>query len=265
MRNPLVEADPLAYYGKVAPLIIRFTNGRRSTAIKGDHKTSRGEEAQLDDVEDVMAVVKRGFIDIMTSVSRNGLIDVVVFDVKGTGNLWLSEDGATVFYLAIQAIRQTLAFLGVESTLTFFDGMNGFKVMSLLSRGIDKRMAGTIVGVTWEAFTRTAKRFRVLRNNLDEVMIGGNTMLKVGMFRVPLSLHWSTKLAAVPVVDCPKNFSTIKALPQRIMDELPNYINAINELRANDVELSQLSKIDKLQLIYSLKARLSSSLTTDCT
>ncbi|MGC8597057.1 MAG: hypothetical protein ACP5NY_03960 [Thermocladium sp.] len=264
MRNPLIEIDPLTYYDRVAPLIIRFTAGRRSTAIKGNHKTSRGEGAQLNDVEDVMSVVERGFIDIMTSVSRDGLIDVVVFDVKGTGSLWLNEDGATVFYLAIQAIKQTLAFLGIESTLTFFDGMNGFKVMTLLSKGIDKRVAGTIVGVTWEAFTRTAKRFKVLRNNLDEIMIGGNTMLKVGMFRVPLSLHWSTKLAAVPVVDCPKNFSTIKAIPQRIIDDLPNYVKAIEELRINETELNDLSKMDKLQLIYSLKARLSSNLSTNC-
>ncbi len=251
------------YYAAVAPLIIRFTAGRRSAVVRGSSKASRSAVADIASAESLLELARGGWIDVMTSVSRHGLIDTLVFDVKGTSNLWLSEDSSTVFHLAIQAIRESLYFFGVRSTLAFFDGMNGFKVIAPLNGGVGREAAGIMVETTREAFERAAKKIRVLRDNVGSVTIGSNTMLKVGMLRVPLSLHWSTKMAAVPVIGCARNFSTIYADPSRVLRDLERYSEALGELGINEAPRLD-SSLDKLRIIYELKTRIASNIRVEC-
>ncbi|GGP19467.1 hypothetical protein GCM10007981_03270 [Thermocladium modestius] len=252
-----------AYYASVAPLIVRFTAGRRSAVVRGSSKASRSAVVDITSAESLLELVREGWIDVMTSVSRNGLIDTFVFDVKGTSNLWLSEDSSTVFHLAIQAIRESLSFFGVRNTLAFFDGMNGFKVIAPLDGGVERGVASMIVEATREAFERAAKKIRVLRDNMGGVTIGSNTMLKVGMLRVPLSLHWSTRMAAVPVIGCARNFSTIYADPSRVLRDLSRYSEAISELGTNEAPRLDPS-MDELRVIYELKTRIASNVRVEC-
>lgn len=255
--------DAAKYYAGVAPLMIKFTAGRRSAAVRGASK-ARSAAMTIDDAESLIGLVKDGWIDIMTSVSRDGLIDMVVFDVKGTSALWLSEESSTVFHLAIQSIRESLKFLGAPRALSFFDGMNGFKVLAPLKDGINRRAAGIMVKVIGEAFTRVSKRIKVLGDHMGEITVGGNTMLKVGMFRVPLSLHWSTKLAAVPITGCARNFSTILASPTRVLRDLQRYSEAIEGLGINESALLDVESMDELSLIYELKSRLAATIHVEC-
>ncbi|WP_054843739.1 hypothetical protein [Vulcanisaeta souniana] len=76
-----------------------------------------------------------------------------------------------------------------------------------------------LVGMINEVVSRSMKSIDLFQTFGNDVIIGGNTMLKVKMYRVPLSLHWSTKLSAIPVARV-YDFITFSADPSNVIRRL---------------------------------------------
>ncbi len=243
---------PSKYYKFVIPYMMKFISNRKLTIIwQRNSKIGIVKKMKLKDgskvpivvnnERDFLKLVERGGIDFMCSVKPLGanLIDMIVLDVKANKQLWLSERGSLVMDIIIKMINSILNFAGIESTLTMFDGMNGFKVVTLLDlKDVNEDTLGQVrivkglVSIVNDMALRILKKFKINHDVLKDLIIGANTTLKVGMCRVPFSIHWSTKLIAVPVINNDvKNFSLIYAEPVRVIERLHIYSGLIDKLR----------------------------------
>ncbi|BDR93181.1 hypothetical protein [Vulcanisaeta souniana] len=235
MLIPMVlkpSVRPLKYYDIVGDLMLSFLANRRITIIKqvGDSavlmtKVSHEDGSRLpiiiNDKDELIRFVKIGGIDFMASVNTvlTKGIDTVIIDVKGGRKVWMHDRGLELMDLMVAAVRAVLEYVGLANNAVVFDGMNGFKVMALLTKAIGDEEMRALVGMINEVVSRSMKSIDLFQTFGNDVIIGGNTMLKVKMYRVPLSLHWSTKLSAIPVARV-YDFITFSADPSNVIRRL---------------------------------------------
>jgi len=121
-----------------------------------------------------------------------------------------------------------------------------------------------LVDVVNEVVHRSMKSMELYQRLGDDVVIGGNTMLKVRMYRVPLSLHWSTKLSAIPVARV-YDFTTISADPSNVIRRLDSMRKVLEPLFTRNPVDALLDGIRRwvdgdYSLVYQLKGVIRSSI-----
>lgn len=256
--RPLVaypEVSPVKYYSAVAKYMIKIVEERRLAAI-----VQREDEVKLVrsvryrsgirrpilvvKPSQIVTMAKKGAVDIMFSVTKvkEEIPDVLVVDVKADKHVWIHEYNWYIFDLVVQIICNYLKFLGIENVMVCFDGMNGYKIITLLDleevkayvpdRQRFNRYISKLVEYMKELAIRVTKHYRHIIRDLDlfsHMLISGNTTLKIGLCRVPLSLHWSTKLAALPLPMPVREFAVTYSLPSRVLERLPQYGEVIEQ------------------------------------
>ncbi|ADY00812.1 MAG: hypothetical protein ACP5GZ_04065 [Vulcanisaeta sp.] len=223
---------PLKYYDVIGDLMINFLTGRKATIIRqvGDTATlmtrARHEDGSklpiiINSKDELIRYVKMGGIDFMASVSTalSKGIDTVIIDVKGGRKVWMLDRGLELMDLIVSAIRVTFEYVGLTNNAIVFDGMNGFKVIASLSREVGNEEMKAFINLINEVINRSMKPLDLFQAYGNDIIIGGNTMLKVKMYRVPLSLHWSTKLSAIPIARV-YDFLTLYADPSNVIRRL---------------------------------------------
>ena len=148
--------------------------------------------------------------------------------------------------------------------------MNGFKVAAVLDPPIDKGSAAALANLINEGVLRAVKTIiRNLTPGLESgVLVGGNTMAKVGMFRVPLSLHWSTKLSSIPT-GCVKDFITLDADPSRVVERVSTFKTWIETLTRRNSSSRLIEAIGRwrsgdLTVLYWVKECVRSGFKMEC-
>lgn len=263
---------PLKYYDIVGDLMINFLANRRAAIIKqvGDSATlmtrAKHEDGSklpiiINNKDELIRYVKAGGIDFMASVgtalSRGG-IDIAIIDVKGGRKVWmLDRGGLELMDLIVTVIRVVFEYVGLVNNAVIFDGMNGFKVVASLSREVSDDDMKSFVNLVGEVVNRSLKSFDLFQAYGNDVIIGGNTMLKVKMYRVPLSLHWSTKLSAIPLARV-YDFLTLYADPSNVIKRLETNRKLLEPLFSKNPIDSLLDAVNRwanndYELIYYIK------------
>lgn len=268
---------PIKYYDIVGDLMMKFLSGRKVTVIRqvGDsamlmtrvkHEDGSKLPIILSTKDELIKYVKLGGVDFMASVNAAASkgIDMVIIDIKGGKGVWMSDRGLELMDLLTTAVRITFEQLGLVHNAVIFDGMNGFKVISMLSREVNPEDLRALVDVVNEVVHRSMKSMELYQRLGDDVVIGGNTMLKVRMYRVPLSLHWSTKLSAIPVARV-YDFTTISADPSNVIRRLDSIRKVLEPLFTRNPVDALLDGIRRwvdgdYSLVYQLKGVIRSSI-----
>ena len=256
---------PLKYYDIVGDVMINFLANRRVAIIRQVNDTAtlmtriRHEDGSklpiiISSKDELIRYVKAGGIDFMASVGAalSSGIDMAIIDVKGGRRVWMLDRGLELMDLVVSAVRAVFEYVGLVSNAVIFDGMNGFKVVAPLSREVDGEVMKSFVGLVGEVVNRSLKSFDLFQAYGNDIIVGGNTMLKVRMYRVPLSLHWSTKLSAIPVARV-YDFLTFHADPSNVVrhvetnrklleplltkNPIDSLIDAVNKWASNDYTL----------------------------
>ena len=115
----------------------------------------------------------------------------------------------------------------------------------------------SLISIVNEAVYRGIKSNELFQRYGNDIIIGGNTMLKVRMYRVPLSLHWSTKLSAIPVARV-YDFVTVYADPSNVIRRLDTNRKLLEPLLTKNPTDSMLDLIKRwlnndYSLIYYIK------------
>ncbi len=229
---PKSSVRPLKYYDIVGDLMINFLANRRAAIIRqvndsatlitrAKHEDGSKLPIIINNKDELIRYVKAGGIDFMASVSTalSKGIDIAIIDVKGGKKVWILDRGLELMDLIVTVIRVVFEYVGLVNNAVIFDGMNGFKVIAPLSREVSDDYMRPFVNLVGEVVNRSLKSFDLFQAYGNDVIIGGNTMLKVKMYRVPLSLHWSTKLSAIPLARV-YDFLTLYADPSNVIRRL---------------------------------------------
>ena len=261
---------PLKYYDIVGDLMMNFLNGRRVAIIRQVNdsvmlvtrvKQEDGSKLPiiLNNKNELIKHVKLGGIDFMASVNMATSRDanLAIIDVKGGRRVWMSDRGLELLDLLVTAVRAVFEELGLTSNVVVFDGMNGFKVMAMLSGEVGAEDLRVFANIVEEVVHRSLKSMELYQRFRDDVIIGGNTMLKVKMYRVPLSLHWSTKLSAIPVARV-YDFTTISADPSNVIKRLGSLRKLLEPLLTKNPVEALLSTTKRwvngdYSIIYKIK------------
>ncbi|WP_252901755.1 hypothetical protein [Vulcanisaeta sp. JCM 14467] len=202
----------LKYYDIVGDVMINFLTNRRAAIIRQVNDTAvlmtrvKHEDGSklpiiINSKDELIRYVKAGGTDFMASVgtalSRG--IDMAIIDVKGGRRVWMLDRGLDLMDMIVTVVRIIFEYVGLTNNAVIFDGMNGFKVIASLSKEVNDEVVKSFVNLVSEVVNRSLKWLDLFQAYGSDVIIGGNTMLKVKMYRVPLSLHWSTKLSAIPL------------------------------------------------------------------
>ncbi len=294
-RIPLVqqpEVDPVSYYKSVAPLMLKLLAGRRISVIwqRGSRvgqtcyvRTKSGERKiiQVQDVDVLLRLARQGVIDVLFSLNmiNERVQDIYVVDVKADRHVWTHEKSWLILDLVVQIIENFFQFLHLKSRLVYFNGINGFKVIAALDVGklreydasVIRRCFESSISLLNELCRRVLKRFKSVVGDVADLMrhvhVSGNTMLKSNFCRSPLSLHWSTKLSAVPVIASVKEFSVLHAMPSIVLSKLHVYANALeSRLRRNDIDgllRAERWAIGDDLVLYEAKSYVLSNITLD--
>jgi len=284
------EIEPLNYYKHVAQYLLKFLSNRKLTVIwqRNDKvglakviktKTGSRKPITVNNEIELLKLIKNGVIDLMFSVKSDekNVVDVYVVDIKADKSVWIHEKNWLILDLVVQIVNNYLTYLGIDSKLTYFDGMNGFKVIALMkiTEDINPREFRIILSKSIELldeiFTRCIKKYKEIYEPLDlknHLVIGGNTMLKVGACRTPLSMHWSTKLIAIPLVNSVKDFSIMHTRPRYVLDKLFMYASVIESMwRENDistfVKIIQQYLSNNFTIIYEVKRYVLSNISLE--
>ncbi len=256
--RPLVaypEVSPVRYYSVVAKYMMKVVEERKLAAIvqrEDEVKLVRSvryrsgirRPIMIVKPSQIVTMAKKGAVDIMFSVTRikEEIPDVLVVDVKADKHVWIHEYNWYIFDLVVQIVQNYLKFLEIENTIVCFDGMNGYKIITVLDiddvksyapdrQKFNKYFTKFIENVR-ELAIRVTKHFKHIIQDLDlfsHMLISGNTTLKIGLCRVPLSLHWSTKLVAVPLPMSVREFSVTYSFPSRVMEKVQQYGDVIEQ------------------------------------
>jgi len=296
--RPLVEfpdISPVRYYSRVARYMIKTLEERRLAAIvqkNGDVRLVRSVRYKsgirrpiiITKESQIPAMAKKGVIDIMFSVTRlrEELPDVYVVDIKADKHVWIHEKNWYIFDLVAQIVCNFLKFLEIENYIICFDGMNGYKIIALLnieeakSYVKDRQQFMKILSKSIEFLkdvaVRVAKHYKHIYEGLDlfsHMLISGNTTLKIGLCRAPFSLHWSTKLAALPLPVPVREFSVMQALPSRVIEKAENYGMVIDQKwRYNKVGtfirvMESCMRGDYVEYIYKAKSYIMSHISLE--
>ncbi len=256
--RPLVEfpdTDPVRYYTRVAKYMIKTIEERRLAAIVQRNSDVRlvrsiryrsGIRRPIIVIKEsqIPAMVRKGVIDIMFSVTklREELPDVYVVDIKADKHVWIHENNWYIFDLVVQIVCNFLKYLEIDNYIICFDGMNGYKVITLLDvkeaksyvkdRNQYMKILSKSIELLKDIAIRVVKHYKSIYSGLDlfsHMLISGNTTLKIGLCRAPFSLHWSTKLAALPLSTPVREFSVMRALPSRVLDKAEIYGQVIEQ------------------------------------
>ena len=275
--NPVVKrvpVDPIKYYDLMGELMLNFMVNRTIQVIvqqSGSVRLIRSVEGKpiiINNVNDLKSFVAQGGLDFMASVKPVGSsnVDVLVADIKVKQAMFNIPEGYLVMHIASNAVRLGFEAVGISNVLTYFDGMNGFKVFAKLNEQsrIELKNAARLLRIIVDASERAIKRLSRFSELMSNVTLGVNTLSKVKAFRVPLSMHWSTKLSAIPIPHfCIKNFSLIDAEPVKAMNDLSEY-TFIGNLKPNSVNLTQLLAEEDYILAYRIKAHILSGIRLEC-
>lgn len=275
--RPLIKripVDPIKYYSIVGELMVDLMANRPAQVIvqrSGSIKLIKnidGKPILINDINDLRLLAAQGGLDFMASVKpmNSNRVDTLVVDVKVKQTMFNIPEGYLMMHLAVNAIKLGLEALGIHNSMPYFDGMNGFKVLAKLTdqSSVDLKVASRILKVIIEAAQRVLKRFSRLSGLMDDVTLGINTLSKVKVFRVPLSMHWSTKLSAIPIPGfCIKNFSLISAEPVKVMDNV-NLYSFIRSIKPNDTNLNSWLTGEDYLLIYRVKSYILSNIRLEC-
>ncbi|WP_069807547.1 hypothetical protein [Vulcanisaeta thermophila] len=279
---PLVvkpSVRPIKYYDVVGDVMVEFMRNRRVAIIQQTNTEARlitrvrHEDGTplpiiINDKEELIRYVKSGGIDFMTSIgnatSKNA--DTLIIDIKGGRKAWLTIEGLRAMNIAIMAVKAVFEGLGLSNNVVVFDGMNGFKVISKLSSEVGDDVIQGFIRIVTEGVPRGLKGIEVFRSYEDDIIIGGNTMIKVRMFRVPLSLHWSTKLSAIPITDV-ESFLSKNADPSNVvmsMSLMRKLLEPLSRLNPVDSLLDFVGKlrVDDVDVIYKIKHMVKASLAS---
>lgn len=264
---------PLKYYDIVGDLMINFLANRRTAIIRqiGDsavlmtrvrHEDGSKLPIIINSKDELIRYVRAGGIDFMASVgtalSRGG-IDMAIIDVKGGRKVWMIDRGGLeLMDLIVSVVRVTFEYVGLVNNAVIFDGMNGFKVIAPpLSKEVDNEEMRSFVNLINEVVNRSMKSFDLFQAYGNDIIIGGNTMLKVRMYRVPLSLHWSTKLSAIPLARV-YDFLTLYADPSSVIRRLETNRKLLEPLFARNPIDSLIDNVNRwvnndYTLVYYIK------------
>lgn len=266
---------PLKYYDIVGDLMINFLTNRRVAIIKQVNDAAtlmtrvRHEDGSklpiiINNKDELIRYVKAGGIDFMASVSAalSKDIDIAIIDVKGGRRVWMFDRGLELMDLVVTAVRAVFEYVGLVSNAVVFDGMNGFKVIASLSREVSSEEMKAFTNLVGEVVNRSLKSFDLFQAYGNDIIIGGNTMLKVRMYRVPLSLHWSTKLSAIPVARV-YDFLTIHADPSNVIKHVETIRKLLEPLLVRNPVDSLTDVVNRwvnndYELIYYIKGAIRS-------
>jgi len=242
--------------------MIRQRDGEAELVIKLRHEDGSSLPILVSNKEELLDLVRRGGVDFMASIGKieTAGVDMLVVDIKADRYVWLHERGLRAMHAVTRAIELGLEYLGFTNKVTIFDGMNGFKIMSPLSTGMSKDAAKSIVNLLSDAAARAIKSLDI-GSIIHGITVGSNTMVKVGMFRIPLSMHWSTKLASIPVT-CVEDFAAVNADPARTMSNLNHYSRILERLRTSN-EVSPNWDSDVIT-VYRIKNHIRRELRISC-
>ena len=275
--NPVVKrvpVDPIKYYDSVGELMLDFMVNRTTQVIVQQSSGVRlirsieGKPIVINSINDLKSLVAQGGLDFMASVKPIGSsnVDVLVADIKVKQVMFNTPEGYLTMHIASNAVRLGFEAMGISSVLMYFDGMNGFKVFARLHQqsAIELKNASRLLRIIIDAAERAMKRFSRFSELMSNVTLGVNTLSKVKAFRVPLSIHWSTKLSAIPIPHfCVKNFSLMDAEPIKTMSN-PTVYSFMRNLKPNSMDLTQLLADEDYVLTYRIKAHILSGIRLEC-
>lgn len=270
---------PIKYYDIVGDIMVEFMKNRRVAIIKQTdteahlitrvkHEDGTPLPILINDKGELIKYVKSGSVDFMTSVTMatSTNVNMLMIDIKGGRRTWLSVNGLRALNAAVLAVKVAFEKLGLTNNCIVFDGMNGFKVISKLSDEVNNEVVKGFVKIVVEGVVRGLKGVGVFHDYEDDIVIGGNTVTKVKMFRVPLSLHWSTKLSAIPVVDV-ESFITKMADPANVIMSMSTIKKLLEPLSNGNPVDTLVNFIDRFNdyevpVIYEVKAAVRASLAS---
>ena len=269
-----VPVDPIKYYDSVGELMLDFMVNRTTQVIVQQSSGVRlirsieGKPIVINSINDLKSFVAQGGLDFMASVKPIGSsnVDVLVADIKVKQVMFNAPEGYLIMHIASNAVRLGFEAVGISNVLMYFDGMNGFKVFAKLNENdtAELKNASRLLRIIIDAAQRAMKRFSRFSGLMSNVTLGVNTLSKVKAFRVPLSIHWSTKLSAIPIPRfCVKNFSLMDAEPIRTMSN-PSVYSFMRNLKPNSVNLTQLLADEDYVLTYRIKAHILSGIRLEC-
>ena len=223
----------------------------------------------------IVKLARRGAVDIMFTVSKvkEELPDVFVVDIKADKNVWIHQYNWHIFDLVVSIVKYFLEFSDVKSYLICFDGMNGYKVITLFN--VDELKAelnddrsrllkyySACIDLLRDLAIRIVKRYKHVLQGLDlfsHMLISGNTTVKIGLCRAPLSLHWSTKLVSVPLAKSIRDYAVTESLPSRVIECVHVYGDIIERGWRENPARKFIEYIDRylrgdFEIIYRAKA-----------
>ena len=222
----------LKYYDIVGDVMINFLANRRAAIIRQVNDTAvlmtrvKHEDGSklpiiINSKDELIRYVKAGGTDFMASVGTalSKGIDMAIIDIKGGRRVWMLDRGLELMDMVVTAVRTIFEYVGLTNNAVIFDGMNGFKVIAPLSKEVSSEDMKPFVDLVGDVVHRSLKSLELFQAYGSDVIVGGNTMLKVKMYRVPLSLHWSTKLSAIPLTRV-YDFLTLYADPSNVIKRL---------------------------------------------
>ena len=222
----------LKYYDIVGDVMINFLANRRAAIIRQVNDTAvlmtrvKHEDGSklpiiINSKDELIRYVKAGGTDFMASVGTalSKGIDIAIIDIKGGRRVWMLDRGLELMDMVVTAVRTIFEYVGLTNNAVIFDGMNGFKVIAPLSKEVSSEDMKPFVDLVGDVVHRSLKSLELFQTYGSDVIVGGNTMLKVKMYRVPLSLHWSTKLSAIPLTRV-YDFLTLYADPSNVIKRL---------------------------------------------
>ncbi len=245
--RPLVaysEIPPARYYEHTATYMMKLLEERsialivqRNSEIKLvksiKYKSGIRRPIIISKSSQLVKLARRGAVDVMFSVSKlkEDLPDVFVVDIKADKNVWIHQYNWYIFDIVVSIVKKFLEFVNIKNYLICFDGMNGYKIITLFN--IDELKAEVnenksqllkyylaCIDFLRELAVRITKRYKNILQGLDlfsHMLISGNTTVKIGLCRAPLSLHWSTKLVAIPLTKPVREFAVTESMPSRVV------------------------------------------------
>ena len=274
VRRPTVNL--VKYYDLIGGYVEWIIANRALQAIVQDSGGVRivrkvnGREIKPSGKGDLVALAAQGALDFMVSVKPMGGqgVDLLILDIKAKPNIFGDPRGDTILHIASNAARLALTYVGLNSVLMYFDGMNGFKVMAKVKPEYapSQEYASRLLKILADAVIRSVKRFTEYRDLMDSIIVGVNTVTKIKAVRIPLSIHWSTKLSAIPIPGyCVKNFSLISAEPVKVLEEVELY-GPLARVDDGVLDPGILKAIDEdpYGLLYSIKAHILGNIRVGC-
>ncbi len=298
--RPLVaysEIPPVRYYEHVATYMMKVLEERsiavivqRDTEVKLvktlRHKSGLRRPIMVNRPSQIVQLARKGAVDIMFSVTkvREELPDVFVVDIKADKNVWIHQYNWYIFDIVVKIVKLSLEFAGINKMLVCFDGMNGYKIMTLFKvdelrsevkerRDELMRLYSTYIEFLRDLAVRVVKRFRHMLQGLDlfsHMLISGNTILKIGLCRAPLSLHWSTKLVSLPVVKPVRDFAVTESLPSRVIECVHVYGDVIESAWVENsprkfIDIAKRYSEGDFEILYRAKAQILSQVSREYT